>query len=135
MIPVPAAAARNTSTAAANDTIMDEVKDFANKFVKLTIAKADMQVYKHLHDYMKKYAQKLQRESNDVKQRLAKLEKKGISSGSEYGKLYSRSNILTFQIQKAERLKLEFLRRATELCDSCEDPLKEVQDLYDRLTK
>ena len=57
---------------------MDEVKDFANKFVKLTIAQADMQVYKHLHDYMKKYAQKLQRDLNDVKQRLAKLEKKDM---------------------------------------------------------
>ena len=114
---------------------MDEVKDFANKFVKLTIAQADMQVYKHLHDYMKKYAQKLQRDLNDVKQRLAKLEKKDITSGSEYGKLYSRSNILTFQIKKVEKLQIEYLRKATELCDSCEDPLNEVQELYDRLTK
>ena len=48
---------------------------------------------------------------------------------------HSRSFILTFQIKKVENLQIEYLRKATELCDSCEDPLNEVQNLYDRLTK
>ena len=33
---------------------MDETKEFADKMVKLTVAQAEMNIYKHLNDYMKK---------------------------------------------------------------------------------
>ncbi len=108
---------------------MDETKEFADKMVKLTVAQAEMNIYKHLNDYMKKYVQKLQRELNEVNQKMAKMDKKGIK-GNDYGILYVKSHVLDFQIQKAKMLDLEFLSRAMEVSDNC--PLKETQDLFKR---
>ena len=109
---------------------MEDPKVLAKKMVDLTIAQADMIVYKHLNDYMKKYAQKLQRELNETNQKLAKLEKKGAKDN---GLLFAKKNLLECQIMKAGKLEVEFLKRVMEICDSCEDPLKEAQDLYKRL--
>ena len=108
---------------------MDETKELADKMVKLTVAQAEMNIYKDLNDYMKKYVQKLQRELNEVNQRMAKMDKKGIR-GDDYGTLYAKSHVLDFQIQKAKMLDLEFLSRAMEVSDNC--PLKETQDLFKR---
>jgi len=108
---------------------MDETKEFADKMVKLTVAQAEMNIYKHLNDYMKKYVQKLQRELNEVNQKMAKMDKKGIK-GNDYGTLYVKSHVLDFQIQKAKMLDLEFLSRAMEVSDNY--PLKETQDLFKR---
>lgn len=113
---------------------MEESKELAQKMVELTVAQADICVFKHLNDYMKKYAQKLQRELNDVNHRLEKMEKKG-QNGNDYGLLHAKSNLLTFQIHKAKNLELEFLKRSMDLCDSCENPLNEAQDIYNRLIR
>ena len=112
---------------------MDEPQELARKMVDLTRAQAEMAVYKHLNDYMKKYALKLKRELNEVKQKLEKQEKKGARN-SDYGNLFVRSNLLQWQICQAEKLELEFLKRAMEVCDKCDDPLKEAKDLYERFT-
>ena len=68
---------------------MDETKEFAEKFVNLTIAQADIQVFRHLNDYMKKYAHKLQRDANDLDHRLSKMEKKEVKP-EDYGSLKAK---------------------------------------------
>jgi hypothetical protein len=101
--------------------------------VKLTDAQAEMTVYKHLNDYMKKYAQKLQRERNEINQKLSRMDKKGVRS-KDYGLLYAKSHVLECQIHHAKMMELEFLKRAMDICDNCDDPLKEAQELYKRIT-
>ncbi|MBQ9229781.1 MAG: hypothetical protein IJ190_01240 [Prevotella sp.] len=113
---------------------MEEAKDLAMKMVELTDSQAEMAVYKHLNDHLEKYAQKLHRELNETNQKLTKMDKKGVKS-NDYSSLYVNSNLLKCQIYHVEKLKLEFLRRTMEVCDSCDNPLKEAQELYKRLVK
>lgn len=93
------------------------VDESVHKFVSTIKAYASMRAYKHLSDYSKKYAQKLQRDLNDVERKLSRMEKAGVRN-QKFAMLEMESHVLKFQKTKAESLEIEFMKEAIRISES-----------------
>ena len=108
------------------------VDDAAKKMVSTVRAYAEMRAYNHFSDYSKKYAQRLQRDLNDVTRKAALLEKKGVN-GQKYAELEMEKHVLQFQILKAQSMEIDFMKEAIRVSETDAMSTEEMHAIMEKM--